>query len=139
MNKKGQAILSEYVMIFFVVIGAGVAMTVFVQRSFEARIHDARNLLINAVNSACDSNCMKATGGSSIPYEYEPYYMQIISNVVRNESLRTGTSSSSVNDSIGVVYYKAPNERTGITTISKQMPPECANGAHPVYINCASL
>ncbi len=77
MNNKGQAVLSEYVMIFFVVIAALVAMTTFVQRGFEARIHDARNFMINAVinSSVCDANCLAATGGN-ISYEYEPYYLQ---------------------------------------------------------------
>ena len=60
MNNKGQSILSEYVMIFFVVIAAAVAMTIFVQRGFEARIHDARNFMINSVinSSVCDANCL---------------------------------------------------------------------------------
>ena len=49
MNKKGQSVFSEYVMIFFVVIAAAVAMTTFVQRSFEARLHDVP-LLLRATN-----------------------------------------------------------------------------------------
>ena len=79
MNNKGQSILSEYVMIFFVVIAAAVAMTVFVQRGFEARVHDARNFMIDSlINSgACDANCVQAAGGN-IGHEYEPYYTQTL-------------------------------------------------------------
>ena len=75
MNNKGQTILSEYVMIFFVVIAAAVAMTVFVQRGFEARIHDARNFMIIRWSTAASVTPIvcNATGGN-ISYEYEPYY-----------------------------------------------------------------
>ena len=70
MNNKGQTILSEYVMIFFVVIAAAVAMTVFVQRGLEARIHDARNFMITTVTNsgACDANCLNAAGAPVIEF-----------------------------------------------------------------------
>ena len=132
MNNKGQTILSEYVMIFFVVIGAAVAMTTFVQRGFEARIHDARNFMVNSVvnSGACDANCLKATGaaGKQIPYEYEPYYAQMLTNVGHSEQVNTGATTSGVNWSIGAVYTKAVNEATTTNSTSYQLPPGCVNG-----------
>ena len=41
MNNKGQSVLSEHVMVFFVVVAALVAMTTYAQRAFEARIDGA--------------------------------------------------------------------------------------------------
>ncbi len=132
MNNKGQAILSEYVMIFFIVIAAVAAMTTFVQRGFEARIHDARNFMINSVvnSGACDANCLSATGavGNQIPYEYEPYYAQMLSDVGHNEQVNAGATTSSVNWSIGAVYTKSLNEETNTVSTSTQLPPKCANG-----------
>ena len=112
MNNKGQAVLSEYVMIFFVVIAAAVAMTVFVQRSFEARLHDERNFMINSVinSGACDANCLQATGGN-IYYEYEPYYAQMLSDVQHNEQDNTGATTGNA-QVMGVIYIKSINEGT---------------------------
>ena len=94
MNNKGQTVLSEHVMVFFVVIAAIVAMTIFVQRSFEARIHDARNFMINGImnSDVCDANCLAATG-NAIHYEYEPYYAFSDSFVSQNKVDNQGAAS----------------------------------------------
>jgi len=129
MNNKGQAVLSEYVMIFFVVIAAAVAMTVYIQRGFEARVHDARNFMIDSLtdSGACDTNCVQAAGGN-ISHEYEPYYAQMLSDVEQNEEKNAGATPSAVNWSIGAVYYRSLNAETKITSTSTQLPPKCANG-----------
>ncbi len=134
MNNKGQAILSEYVMIFFVVIAAVAAMTTFVQRGFEARVHDARNFMINSVMSsgACDANCLSATGaaGKQIPYEYEPYYAQVLSDVGKTQVENAGATTGNA-QVIGAVYTKSMNEATTTVSTSKQLPPGCADGVNP--------
>jgi len=131
MNNKGQAILSEYVMIFFVVIAALVAMTTFVQRGLEARIHDARNFMINSVvnSGACDANCLKATGaaGNQIPYEYEPYYSIMAAGVQKNQQDTTGATTGNA-QVLGAIYTRSSNEATQINSRSTQLQPECANG-----------
>jgi hypothetical protein len=134
MNNKGQSILSEYVMIFFVVIAAAVAVTTYVQRSFEARVHDARNYMIDAVNksSVCDANCMAATGGS-ISHEYEPYYSEMVSDAVQNESDSTGAGAGN-RQVLGAKYFKNLNEETQTTSTSVQLPPGCTDAA-----TCAKL
>jgi len=139
MNNKGQSILSEYVMIFFVVIAALVAMTSFIQRGLEARVHDARNYMINSVaNSAvCDANCLQAPGGK-ISYEYEPYYSQLIADVYQNSQESTGDARGKA-WSIGAVYTKATNDATKSISKSIQLPPACADGANSGAVNCASL
>ena len=136
MNNKGQAVLSEYVMIFFVVIAAAVAMTTFVQRGFEARVHDARNFMVDSVvnSGACDANCMMATGatGNQIPYEYEPYYAQILSDVGNNKQENAGETPGNA-QVLGAIYTKSTNEATTTISTSNQMPPECAGANPPSY------
>jgi hypothetical protein len=149
MNNKGQSIFSEYVMIFFVVIAAAVAMTTFVQRGFEARIHDARNYLITTVNSACDANCMNATGANSIPFEYEPYYEQFLSTVQNYERDASGAtlgtpvkgpySSSPLIEGVGAIYLKAVNGEANSNSTSNQLPPECAGANPPPYCGNGQL
>jgi hypothetical protein len=129
MNNKGQTVLSEHVMIFFVVVAALVAMTTIVQRGFEARIHDARNFMINSVmnNSVCDSNCVAATG--NISYEYEPYYTQTIADTEHNEEDYKGATTGN-SASIGAIYVNTMNEETKTISISGQLPSECV-GPNP--------
>lgn len=139
MNKKGQSILSEYVMIFFVVIAALVAMTSFVRRGLNARIHDARNYMIDSVsnNNVCDANCVQAAGGK-IAYEYEPYYTQMIADVYQNSQASTGITNGSAAE-IGAIYTKSLNNLTRGTSTSFQLPPACADGANSDIVNCANL
>jgi hypothetical protein len=126
MNNKGQSILSEYVMIFFVVIAAAVAMTTYLQRAFEARVHDARNFAISSVmnNSVCDANCVQATGGN-IAYEYEPYYTVSAASVQQNQQDTTGVTPGSAEET-GTKYYKSTYDNTNTVGSSIQLPP-CAD------------
>jgi len=130
MNNKGQSVLSEHVMIIFVVIAALVAMTTYVQRELQARMHDARNYMINSVinSEVCDASCVQATGGN-ILYEYEPYYSKGFSVTKQDEKDYQGSTTGSRN-AIGVIYYKTLNETTATQSSSTQIPPECS-GANP--------
>jgi len=125
MNKKGQSILSEYTMIFFVVIAALVAITTYVQRGFEARIHDAKNFAITQANAACDANCQIATG--NVAYEYEPYYVQMFSNVQHNENEVIGLTNGSAGET-GSIYLNGTYDQSGVISNSTQLPAHCANG-----------
>jgi len=131
MNNKGQAVLAEYVMIFFLVIAALVAMTTFVHRGLQARIHDARNYMINVAINACDANCLQATGGQ-IANEYEPYYSQLISDAQRNEVDGSGATTGNA-ALIGARYMKSTNESSTTSATSNTLPPECAAANPPAY------
>jgi hypothetical protein len=139
MNNKGQAILSEYVMIFFVVIAAAVAMTTFIQRSLEARIHDARDFMIDTVTNsgACDANCMNAAGlaGNQIPYEYEPYYTVTMSGVQQNQQDTTSAMPGNA-QVIGAIYNKSMNENSQSGSFDCQLPPECNNPNNASECEC---
>lgn len=118
--------MSEYVMIFFIVIAGAVALTVFVQRGFEARIHDARDFMIDSLvsSNACDSNCMQAAGGN-VYYEYEPYYSLAFSNAQHGGQDSTAATSGNAMV-IGAIYTKTLNEDSNTATTSSQLPP-CAS------------
>ena len=125
MDNKGQAIFSEYAMIFFVVIAAATAMTVFVQRGLEARTHEERNFMVDSVKTVCDTNCLQATGGT-IFHEYEPYYTITASDVAQNQADTTTATQGSA-QAFGAIYTKSLNENTQTISTSCQLPPECAN------------
>jgi len=114
-------------MIFFVVIAAIVAMTTFVQRSLESRIHDARNFMITSVmnSDVCDANCVAATG-NAIHYEYEPYFSISVSDVNQSSSENHGETSGNA-QVLGAIFYKYGNETTTASSNSIQLPP-CASG-----------
>jgi hypothetical protein len=133
-NNKGQSILSEHAMIFFIVIAALVAITTFVQRGFEARIHDARNFMINSVinSGACDANCLQATGGNQIGYEYEPYYLLTVSDTQHNAQDTTGATTGNPKV-LGAIYINSLNETDQTISTSDQLPPECAGANPPSY------
>ena len=135
-NNKGQSILSEHVMIFFVAVAAVTVMTTYVQRSLEARIHDVRNFVVNSANSACDANCQEATG-NKISYEYEPYYTKM-STTARHNSSETHGITPGKPRVIGSIYSKSNNEQTNSVSTSNLLPAECADAANrPAY--CADL
>lgn len=137
MNNKGQSILSEYVMIFFVVIAAATAMTTYLQRGFEARIHDARNFAVSSVisSNACDANCLQATGGS-IAHEYEPYYTVTGAIVGQNAQDTVALTPGSAQET-GSKYVKSSKEATQTIANSIQLP-ACADGSNGMVLGNGS-
>lgn len=124
-SHRGQSVLSEYTMVIFIVIAAVVAITVYVQRSLEARIHDARNFMVDSVvnNSVCDANCLLATG--NIMHEYEPYYTQMAASSSQNQEQEL-TAAQGNAQVIGAIYGQSDNETTQSNAVTNQLPPEWA-------------
>lgn len=140
MNDKGQSILAEHTMIFFVVIAALLAMTTYVQRAYEARIHDARNFMINAVlnSGVCDANCMAAAGGN-VYLGYDPYYLQQVSGITSHARDKLGVTSGKP-IALGVIFNTTYNEASSTVATSLQIPPECMNGGNANWTSiCANL
>lgn len=129
--KLGQSTLPEYVLLMFVVIGAAVMITTYVQRSLQARVFDARNYAINQLKSECDGNCLAATG-EAISREYEPYYGRIVSNTDRAtqdfSSIQGGVANFQRPDGVEGIYRKRTDIESTTQTISQQLPPKDANG-----------
>lgn len=124
LNKKGQSVLSEYVVIFFLVVTAAVAMAVYVQRALQARVFDARNYAINQVSQECDENCLAATGGV-IAREYEPYYGNIESNTDRRQQDASAIEGGL--DKNEGLFHKSIDVMSNTVTTSRQKPPKDAN------------
>jgi len=71
-NKKGQGIIAEYSLTFFLVTAFVFAMSIYVRRTVQARIRGALGTVVSEVNAvvrAADSNLL----GDVLP-TYEPYY-----------------------------------------------------------------
>ena len=123
---KGQTIMPEYIIAFFLVMTAMVAMTVYVQRALQARIHDARNYMINdamAGINACGSDCQNASADTfangQLVKEYEPYYGQTNSIVDHTTTERKGMTPQNT--------FKQFSETTMVNSTSAQLPPKEAN------------
>lgn len=70
-NNSGQAVAVEYAVIFLIVVAVIVAMTTYVNRSLQGRIHDARNYMYIQVNSVYN-----VYRSGIMPAGYEPYYVE---------------------------------------------------------------
>jgi hypothetical protein len=109
----GQVTMTEYLVIFFLVIGAIVSMSVYVQRALQGRMRDARQYMI--------TEAAKAHQGP-IHYEYEPYYGYVASNVQRAgrdvANLAGGSGTS--------IFRKSTEQSVAISTYSNQAAPKDA-------------
>jgi len=125
-NKKGVSSIAEYLVTFFLVIGAFIAMSIYIQRNFQARMRDARSYMINSVSEQCVSNpnCMQATGlqgNSSIGLQYEPYYAQATSDTISNKTSHKGLEGAGVgSEGIFIAHAEA---KSNVTSYSNQLAP----------------
>ncbi len=132
-GKKGQSSLPDYVVTFFIVIAAAVAMTTYIQRSLQAKTKDARDYMVGLAANECDSDCRAAAGinGNSIPREYEPYYGHVDSQTRRDSDVRTGFIGGThiVNKQRRLFdEMSGRNETVETTSHSEQLPPVAAAG-----------
>lgn len=136
-ERKGQMVTSEYVLLFFVVIAAISAMSLYVQRGMQARQRDARKYMMNLASTACTTasvngvDCMAATvntanGATALAQEYEPYYLDSSSDIRRDSADKRMLDAAST---AGKSYATS----TVIKTDSNQSPPK--EGSKNVYNN----
>ena len=109
--RKAQAIMSEYVLIFFIIIGMITAMTVFFKRAVQARYYDARRAMFNIVAERVKGNY----NGAVYPI-YEPYYVNAQSYTYRDDwtkqTLDAGGSSGIYTKDIGEYIQMKSNSQT---------------------------
>ncbi len=107
-------IFSEYAITIAMVASVFIAMTVFLKRTLQGRVKDARNTMIDMVRT--ESNV-------TIPYEYEPYYLQQNADMTRTvndaKSLSAGVTTG--------VFRAIYNESTAAQTQSTQRPAKDAD------------
>ncbi len=105
-------------MIFFVVMSVMSAMFIYFQRTFQARIYDARNAMIRMVvlQNFMGSNMLRI---ESEYIEYEPYYgsTESIISQKRNEETRMYPVTW------GEHYDKEYEETTDVKSESRTAPP----------------
>ena len=115
---KAQAVMGEYVLVFFLAIGMATAMTIYFKRGVQARIHDARDAMLNIV--------VNRTAGyytGNIQIGYEPYYGNTVSTVVRRENTTTNLLPGATTG----IFRKTFDEVTAVETFSETAPPRGAN------------
>lgn len=121
-NRQAQAVMGEYVVVIFMVLAVIVAMTVYFKRAIQARLHDARDYMVNDVR--------QRTAGSyngELYLHYEPYYTNTIATVARDASSTTrilpGASSG--------IFRKVIDETTSVQVNSETAPPREFNLTTP--------
>lgn len=67
LSPKGQS-LTEYALIFSVVLAALIAMQTYVKRGLQGRYREATDTVVSGLR--------QATGNSTLPLQYEPYYRE---------------------------------------------------------------
>ena len=114
-RNNGQASMSQYVIVFFLAIGALVAMTTFVQRALQARIRDTRNYMLDNLKTYGNVQ-------TNMHYEYEPYYANVSTTIARSKSEQSDLVAGGVTG----IFRKNINSQAIGDTVSTQAPPKDA-------------
>ena len=118
-NNRAQAISSEYVMVFFIVIAVSTAMTIYFKRSIQARMRDARMYMVKEIITR--TNGVNFVG-NGIWVEYEPYYTHQIAQTDRFASVNTFLLPS-LPASSGI-FRQNPDIITSTEVFSNVLPPK---------------
>lgn len=116
---KGQGIIVQYALTFFLVVAVIVAMTAYVRRAVQGRIYDTRHFMFYTANEAFSDTSLNLYG--NLLMAYEPYYAnrEFTRVIDRRETERTegalGTS--------GIYKKEYDYDRSGLTGTSYQTSP----------------
>ena len=113
-NRKGQAILSEYVMVFFIVMGMITFMTVYFKRAVQAGYFQAQNYMVDTVYDRADTYYI----GNFYP-QYVPYY----TNEITDMEISTYSSEHLLGGGSTGIYRKRQDDTTVIRRVSDTAPP----------------
>ena len=116
--------MAEYLLIFFLVVAAMSAMSIYFKRLLQARLRDARMYMVNDVMAR--TNVLDSSGNAYyngvLYYDYEPYYTETDSTIERitndEDRVLSGIGSGR--------YQKVVDESTTIDTQSTTLPPRNA-------------
>ena len=120
MSKGGQAISAEYILVIFIVLGMMAASTIYFRRAMQARIHDARETMLNIVFTRVGNDDY----AGNLYREYEPYYTNRAS-VVRQDIREEERVLPSFNATSGI-YRKDEDHITIREAQSETLPPKDA-------------
>ena len=111
---KGQALMGEYVVVIFLVLGTIGAMTVYFRRAIHARIHDAHLYAVRQVEERTEGNYI-----GDLMVQYEPYYTNRVTFLTRNADESKSLSSTATQaDS----FSKTLDQTTAISTTDAVAP-----------------
>ena len=113
-TNKAQAVMGEYVLVFFVVIGMATAMTIYFKRAVQARVFEARNAMLNMV-----LNRTQGYYTGDVQIGYEPYYGNTISTTARRENAATELLPGATTG----IFRKTFDDVTAVQTQSQTAPP----------------
>ena len=119
-NKRAQAVMGEYVLTFFIIITVMTTMTIFLKRTLQGRIRDARSEMGNIVATRAGG---LYTG--LITTHYEPYYVNTVATVDRDSVSMQGLRESPGFSS--GIFNQVFDERTIMNSVSVTAPPQLAN------------
>ncbi len=105
-NKKGQVVSAEYVMVFFLIITTMTSMSIYIRRALQARVFDARQTMADMVADGANVH---------VTYEYEPYYTDSQTNVARLDYTEKKLDGFDAN--------KVLNSSTGVSVRSNVLTP----------------
>lgn len=122
-NNKAQARMTEYAVLIAMVMAVIVTMTVYFKRGLQARIHDARDYMLEEIHSET-----RGSGFDGNLYVgYEPYYGNTSAIVARDVDdhslLEPGASSGIFTKNYGLTVRTMANSETA--------PPREAMGTTP--------
>jgi len=108
--------MGEYVVVIFLVVTAISTMMIFIRRGMQARIHDARDYMVNEVRERT-----RGQFAGNLYREYEPYYVntsvQEIARDARHQKTLTQGGSSGI-------FGMDVNESTDVSgAVSITLPP----------------
>ena len=108
--KKSQS-TAEYAILISVIVGAALAMQVYIKRSLQAKMHDSGVALTEVSGDITGDGVVLGT-----TKQYEPYYAeQRLSNVNRNT-----TASNSYTTSAGGAEAKTSNQTIGVSSAGSE-------------------
>ena len=115
-QNRGQTSLSEYVVLLFVVLGAGIAISTYLQRGLQARMRDTNLYMVDTVSAA---------NGKQINYQYEPYYASVQAIVDRRQVKESQLFGSGLGSS--GIYHQTMDDGVSANSQSEQAPPRNAD------------
>jgi len=101
MNRSRAQTTAEYAILFAIVVGAFIAMQVYIKRGLQGRIKD----VVDARGGGGDVGNTQLTFNTA---QYEPYYLQ-------SNAQTTQTSNESETAGLGGGVNKTSNQRTNVT------------------------
>ncbi len=115
----------DYVLIFFLVTAAVLAMSTYVNRAIHGRHLMVRGFMYDQVNAVFQDTTLNLYG--NFVRGYDPYYLKV-ENERRQDSVIVDTLQAGVyGGTVPIAKKEYLNYETGADSFSNQLPPKFAN------------